>query len=91
MAGFTGFRGYDPIADLRQAHGAIYWVLGAHDRSIPAVQSALLARSLIAEIHRTSWRVDVLPTGDHSLSDSESGRALDFFRPVLEWLDPLIR
>ncbi len=86
MAGVVGLRGYDPVPDLHRTTGAVYWILGARDRSIPAVRSAAIAESLATVLGRTSWRVDLLPTGDHNLIDP-TGRSLAFQPAVVRWLD----
>ncbi len=86
MAGFAGVRGYDPVPDLHRTTAAIYWMLGGLDRSIPAVRSAAIAESLGTALGRANWRVDLYPTGDHSLMDP-SGRSLAFQPAVLRWLD----
>lgn len=91
MAQFTGHHGYEPSADLRRVQGAIYWALGEQDRSIPAVQSARVARGLIAGLGRTDWRVELLATGDHGLVDVNSRRPLDIFPAIQRWLGERLR
>ncbi|MEO7966355.1 MAG: prolyl oligopeptidase family serine peptidase [Gemmatimonadaceae bacterium] len=91
MALFSGVRGYEPIADLRQVRGAVYWAHGAMDRSIPAVMSAMLANDLIATLGRSDWHAELLPSGDHSLFDANTHRQLEVFPSIQRWLTERLR
>ncbi|HEU5217845.1 MAG TPA: prolyl oligopeptidase family serine peptidase [Gemmatimonadales bacterium] len=86
LAAYTGPRGYDPVPDVRRMSGAVYWVWGALDRSIPAVRSAAIARDLIGEPGRSAWRMITYPTGDHALRDTGTGAFISFWEPVFHWL-----
>ncbi|NOT09963.1 MAG: prolyl oligopeptidase family serine peptidase [Gemmatimonadales bacterium] len=91
LAAFSGPPGYDPVPDIRRMSGQVYWVLGGKDRSIPAERSATLARSLIDELPRPTWRVALLPEGDHALRHAGNGQMLAYWPEVFAWLRRYMR
>jgi dienelactone hydrolase len=90
MANFRGPTGYDPVPDLRTVGADILWIFGALDRSIPAPRSAQLAANLAMSLGRTNWRVELLPNGDHSLTDTATGRGLDVEAATRSWLTEVL-
>jgi dienelactone hydrolase len=88
---YAGPAGFDPVPDVRRMNGAVYWVWGEQDRSIPAVRSAIIGRGLIDELGRQSWRTITLPSGDHALLDTGTGQPIPFWPAVFDWLAGVLR
>lgn len=85
MQSFTGPNGYDPEPVLRQLSVPSLWLLGSADRSVP---TSLSVRTLehLRQNNNRPIDIQVYPDGDHSLRHAGTGRRIDYWPRVHQWL-----
>jgi len=85
MVEFDGPHGYDPASTLEAMNVPSLWILGGRDRSVP---TELTVRKLqdIQERHPGRLEFHVFPEGNHSLREADTGRSIDYWAPIHEWL-----
>lgn len=85
MQEFTGPHGYDPLPVLQQLRIPSLWLLGGADRSVPTDLSVANLESLQEE-GDLPLEIDVYPGADHALRDADSGKRIDTWPRIIEWL-----
>ncbi|MEP6590395.1 MAG: prolyl oligopeptidase family serine peptidase [Gemmatimonadota bacterium] len=86
MALFDGFKGYDPLADLRRGSAIGLYLFGGRDRSIPVRRSLDVLTMVNREFSAARYTVVLYPNADHSLVDTDAGTFLPIRDTIAPWL-----
>jgi dienelactone hydrolase len=84
MSLFKGPHGYDPVPVLERLKTPSIWIEGDHDRSVPMAKTL----STLDRLRDAGRPIAVvkLPGADHSLRNTKTGEAPDFWPAVKDWL-----
>lgn len=85
LAEFDGARGYDPAPVLEKLTVPSLWILGGRDRSVPTHTTVANLNRIMAGTPAT-FDVKVYPNGDHSLRHAATGKRIDYWPYILDWL-----
>ncbi len=85
FAAYDGPRGYDPSPTLNALRIPSLWILGGRDRSVPTA-SSVTNLELLERNHPGLFTIRVYPNCDHNICDADTGRRIDIWPEVREWL-----
>ncbi len=81
---YNGLAGYEPLSVLARSTMHTLWLFGERDIDIPARRSAMTLREL--QRRGAPFTVKVYPNGNHNLEDYETGKELDLWPDIINWL-----
>lgn len=86
LASYDGTTGFDPRPVLEELDIPVLWLYGARDQSNPTANDIAIIEEIKSE-NGSDFTVEVFPSGDHDLIDTETGEPLNGVAPVLAWLN----
>jgi uncharacterized protein len=82
---FTGFKGYDPIPNVKTMNKPSLWIFGGKDVSIPIKRTIELLDSTKTAQHLPVEMV-LFPNADHGIFNISTRTLENYYDPMLSWL-----